>query len=78
MQEEEEIEGDAPSLLQAKFRNVTNLPDIYLCKNTARKCPNITILVSRSVRNTHDAGYEAGHGVHYDILQGMGLVRGWP
>ena len=52
---------------------------IYICeKNTAQKCPNITILVSRSVRNTHDAGYEAGHGVHYDILQGMGLVRGWP
>ena len=30
MQEEEEIDKDAPSLLQAKFRNVTNLPDIYL------------------------------------------------
>ena len=76
MQEEEEVEGDAPSLLQAKFRNVTNLPDIYLCKNTARKCPNITILVSRSVSNgvTHDAGHgvghEVGHRIHYGLSWG--------
>ena len=50
---------------------------IYICeKNTAQKCPNITILVSRSVSNgvTHDAGHgvghEVGHRIHYGLSWG--------